>query len=93
MKTVRQEIIDTLHTRPMNVREISQTIGIPEKDVYFHLDHIRRSLKSEGRRLIIEPAVCRDCGYSFAKRERITPPGRCPKCRESHIRRPVYSVM
>jgi predicted Zn-ribbon and HTH transcriptional regulator len=36
--------------------------------------------------------VCLSCGYRFDDRRRATPPGRCPRCKQSHIQRPQYGV-
>ncbi len=92
MKTDRQNIIELIESMPMTAKEISQSAGIPEKEVYTHLEHIKRSIKSEGRKLIMEPARCLDCDYTFAKRDRLTPPGRCPICKGTHIQDPAYSI-
>jgi len=92
MKTRRQEIIELMESGALSAKEISQAAGIPEKEVYAHLEHIRRSLKYEGKKLAMEPARCLDCGYTFIKRNKLTPPGRCPICRSSHIMDPLYTV-
>jgi predicted Zn-ribbon and HTH transcriptional regulator len=87
-ETVRQAIIQFLGDGHRSVREISQAIHVAEKEVYGHLEHIRRS----GRHIAVTPAVCRKCGYVFAKRERLTPPGRCPLCRHEAISAPLFGL-
>ena len=32
------------------------------------------------------PAECLACGFAFRKRDRLTTPGRCPRCRAERIR-------
>jgi predicted Zn-ribbon and HTH transcriptional regulator len=76
----------------MNAIEISQEIGIKEKDVYEHLPHVARSVAVQGKNLVILPACCLDCGYVFRDRRRFTRPGRCPKCKGTHIERPAFEI-
>jgi predicted Zn-ribbon and HTH transcriptional regulator len=86
-------MIDLLLEGEMTDRDLSQALGIPEKDVYGHLDHIARSLGPRGGKLRILPARCMSCGYVFKERTRWSRPGRCPKCRDSHIERPAYVIV
>jgi predicted Zn-ribbon and HTH transcriptional regulator len=81
-----------LEEQQASARDISSALGLPEKAVYDHLEHLRRSLQSESRRLEMIPAACQDCGFVFAKRSRLTRPGRCPDCRSTHLNEPLYSI-
>jgi hypothetical protein len=90
--TIRRQIADLLAGEPLSAREISALVGIPEKMVYGHLDHLRRTLHPLGRRLQIVPAGCRKCGFVFAKRERLQRPGRCPACRQQSISEPLFAI-
>lgn len=92
MKTVRKQIIDLLNEDAMSAIEISQELGIREKEVYEHLPHIARSVEAQGKKLIIIPSRCLKCGYVFEDRKRFTRPGRCPRCRETLIQRPTYEI-
>lgn len=82
-----------LETGPMNAIDISQSVGIMEKEVYGHLEHIARSLVVHDRKLFIQPSRCLKCGFTFEKRTRFTRPGRCPRCRGTHIQRPAYEIL
>ena len=62
-----------------------ELVGIREKDVAGHLEHIRHSLQREGQKLRIVPAQCHGCGYRFTKRQRFKKPGRCPLCKGESI--------
>lgn len=90
--TVRRQIVQLLATEALGVRELSQELHRTEKEIYTHLDHIGRSLKATGRQLVIEPSVCLNCGFVFAARKRLQPPGHCPSCRKTRIRRPRYAI-
>ena len=90
--TLRRQIAELLAGEPLTARDLSALVGIPEKAVYGHLDHLRRTLHRLGRRLQVVPASCRKCGYVFAKRERLQRPGRCPACREQSISEPLFAI-
>jgi predicted Zn-ribbon and HTH transcriptional regulator len=66
METIRQQMIVLLTEREMSARELSQAIGIREKEVYEHLPHIARSVAVQKQKLIIQPAQCLGCGYQVA---------------------------
>ncbi len=92
METIRQRMIVLLGGEEMSARELSQAMGVREKEVYEHLAHIARSVTTKGKRLIIRPSECLVCGYIFQDRSRFTRPGRCPRCKKSHIQEPRYIV-
>jgi len=92
METIRQQIIALLIDKEMNARELSQTMGIREKEVYEHLPHIARSVAAQKKKLIIKPVQCLVCGYVFKDRKRFTRPGRCPRCKKSHLEEPKYRI-
>lgn len=91
-ETIRKEIIHLLGDYTLTAREISGEVGISERDVNGHLEHIHRSLHASGDELVSHPAECAECGFVFKKREKYTKPGRCPVCRGEQIRPPAFSV-
>ncbi len=91
-ETLRQAIMKHLEAGPCTTRDLSQLIGIREKEVIPHLEHIQKSLRASGRKLIVLPAQCLSCDYVFKNRKRLTKPSACPKCRKSQIDPPVFSL-
>ena len=91
-KTIRRQIIDLLNNDEMNARELSQSIGIREKEVYEHLPHVSRTVASRRKTLVILPSRCLTCGYVFKDRKRFSAPGRCPSCKNTHLQRPAYMI-
>jgi transcriptional regulator len=91
MLTLRKTIAEALENEPLDVREISQRFHLREKEVLDHLQHIARS--AHGKRLIVEPAACGKCGFSFKKRERLSTPSRCPVCRNEQILSPRFQIL
>jgi len=92
MPTPRQQMCSLLSEKEMGARELSQALALTEKEVYGHLSHIARSVASRRQRLIIDPAVCHACGFTFNQRKRLTPPSRCPRCKSERIKEPTYRI-
>ncbi len=92
MGTARQQIVAQLEDADMTARDLSQALGISEKEVIRHLAHIEKSLAAQGRRLTISPSLCLACGFRFIRRRRFTRPGRCPQCRRTRITDPAFTV-
>ena len=92
MRTIRQEIINLLSQHELDARELSQELGIREKEVHDHLAHVARSVKAEEKKLIVHPSRCLQCGFVFKDRKRLTRPSRCPKCKQSYLQSPRYSI-
>lgn len=76
----------------MDARDLSDALGLTEKEVNEHLAHVQRSLAASGAGLHVAPGRCLLCGYEFAHRRRLTRPGRCPQCRRSKIQGPTFRV-
>ncbi len=83
--TKRQEIINLLASEELTIRDLSQAVSLPEKEIAAHLSHIERSMLSQGKKLLLRPYRCITCNFVFESRTRMNKPGKCPKCRNSHI--------
>jgi predicted Zn-ribbon and HTH transcriptional regulator len=90
--TVRAALRQALRVGPRTARELSGAVGVPEKQVAAHLEHLARSLKAAGERLFVEPARCQDCGFAFRKRDRLSRPSRCPVCRGERLDAPRFAI-
>ncbi len=90
MPTLRKRIAEALEEESLDLREVSKLFGIQERDVLDHLKHIEKSIHP--KRLIEEPASCKQCGFSFKKRSRLSTPGRCPVCRSEQISPPRFKI-
>ena len=91
-ETTRSQIRTLLEEGPHTVKEISPAVHRSEKEVENHLEHLRKSLHSEGRQLDQIPAECRGCGFVFKKRDRLKAPSRCPVCKVEAISDPFFRV-
>ncbi len=91
-QTIRRQIGALLSVREMDVRDLSQELGIKEKEVAAHLAHVARSAAAGGRRFVVTPSRCELCGFVFTERRRLTRPGRCPRCRRSKVLSPTFRI-
>jgi predicted Zn-ribbon and HTH transcriptional regulator len=89
--TVRQAIRDVLLDDSLTALEISERVGVREREVTDHLEHLQRSLARGEGRLVVDPALCLQCGFAFRKRERLSRPGRCPRCGGGRIQPPRFA--
>jgi len=88
-ETVRQGIIRLMTGRELSAKDISASVGIREKEVAGHLEHVRKTFHE---RFVTKPPQCKRCGFVFSKRERLKKPGRCPACHSESISAPLYSI-
>lgn len=88
-ETIRKGIIAIIERDEHSAKDISAEIGIREKDVYDHLDHIR---KSRGKAFIVTPARCKKCNFIFEKREKLKKPSKCPICHNQTIKAPLFKI-
>ena len=93
-ETIRKSIISFLEGEgPLSAKEISGLVRISEKEVYAHLEHIKKSLhKRKDGAFVVTPARCRECGFEFKKRERLKKPSRCPVCKSELLDEPVFDI-
>jgi predicted Zn-ribbon and HTH transcriptional regulator len=93
MQTIRKQIISLLEKEEMSAKEISKAVSIREKEVYEHLEHVRRSLKNRKKKLVVNPFRCGLCDYVFKDRKRFARPGRCPQCKQGRIMAATYRII
>ena len=93
MGTIRQQMIALLKQGLMDHRELSQALGIREKEVADHLPHVAKSVAAQGMTWQVTPAYCESCRYTFKDRKRLTRPGKCPRCRTPRIQGPWFQII
>jgi predicted Zn-ribbon and HTH transcriptional regulator len=90
--TPRAAIREALLGKALTAHQISERAGVREKDVAEHLEHLERSVRRDGERLIVEPATCLACDFVFKAREKLSTPGSCPKCRSERVAPPAFRI-
>jgi transcriptional regulator len=90
--TVRERLREALLEGPASARDLSRALHVSEAEVHDHLPHVERSLRPRGERLVTCPSQCLACGFEFARRERFTRPGRCPRCHSRRLSLPRFRI-
>ena len=89
--TIRESLLEVLREEPCTARDLSRRVGIPERDVKGHLEHLERSLRRRSETLVVEPARCLACDFT-PTRHPYSRPARCPRCRGRRLTLPRFHV-
>jgi transcriptional regulator len=84
----RKHLLEALEPTPRSLSDLAAQFGVSRKDVEDALPHLVRSARAAGRRLLVVPARCRDCGFTFDE-SRLSRPSRCPQCRSTSLHEPL----
>jgi predicted Zn-ribbon and HTH transcriptional regulator len=80
----RKELIALLSTQPRSVSWLARELGLTRGDVEDDLRHAIRSARAAGHHVIVEPAKCRSCGFTFGD-DKLSKPSKCPACRGTRL--------
>lgn len=89
--TVRESILEALRGESCTARDLSRRVGIPERDVKGHLEHLERSLRRREESLVVETARCLECDFA-PTRHPYSRPAHCPRCRSKRLSLPRFRV-
>jgi predicted Zn-ribbon and HTH transcriptional regulator len=90
--TIRKYITSLIKEHTMSAKEMATILKISEREVYDHLEHVRKTLHQAGGHLEVEPAKCEKCGFVFHKREKLSKPGKCPLCHSQLVLPPLFRI-
>lgn len=86
MKTRREKIIDLLNeSEGKTIQELADLTQSTVKTVADDLDSVRKTIKSDNKRIEAQPASCLGCDFVFLGRVRISDPHKCPECHSERI--------
>lgn len=89
--TLRKDLLAYLSHEPRSASRLARELRLPRADIEDALRHMIRSARAAGHRIVVVPARCRVCGFTFGE-DKLTKPGKCPECRESRIFEPQIRV-
>jgi predicted Zn-ribbon and HTH transcriptional regulator len=88
-QTLRQRLAELLARQWYTVADLARDTDQPVSTVADHLPHVRQSHRDDFK---IDPPRCRQCGFEFSDRDRLSRPSRCPECREERISAPRFHI-
>jgi predicted Zn-ribbon and HTH transcriptional regulator len=80
----RRDLLTLLTNEPRSVSSLARDLGLSRRDVEDDLRHLIRSARACGHAIVIEPARCRSCGFTFGE-DKLVKPGKCPACRGTRL--------
>ena len=87
----RKQLLDVLAAEPRTASSLARELGLHRRDVEDDLRHLVRSARAAGHRVIVEPARCKSCGFTFGE-EKLSKPGKCPQCRSTWLFEPLLRI-
>ena len=90
-RTRREEIVVLLEEGRWDLEDLRRELEIPVAVLREDLTHVQRSLRGVGRRLVVEPAHCSDCGFRLSTTS-FHRPGRCPRCKGHRLEGPWLTL-
>ena len=81
-----------LTAEPRSVSWLARELGLRRGDVEEDVRHALRSARAAGHTIVVTPARCRACGFTFGE-DKLTKPGKCPACRGTRLLEPQISIM
>jgi hypothetical protein len=81
--TLRKTLLEML-AEPRTASSLARELGRPRGGIDEDLRHLIRSAKAAGHAVVVEPARCKACGFTFSG-DKLDKPGKCPACRASRI--------
>lgn len=89
--TVRKDLVTLLCHQPRSVSAIARGLGLKRGDVEEDVRHAIRSAEAAGYRIVVIPARCRACGFTFDE-GKLSKPGKCPACRGTRLYEPQIAI-
>jgi len=77
---------------PLSLAELSEQLGVSQKELPAALDKLRRTLERAGQRLRMQPSCCLACQLELSERTRAKRPSRCPRCASERLTHPRFWI-
>jgi transcriptional regulator len=89
--TRRKALHDLLVAEPRTASSVARDLQLRRGEIEAELRHMIRSARAAGHRIVVEPARCKACGFTFGE-EKLTKPGKCPACRGTWLFEPLLRI-
>lgn len=89
--TLRKDLVALLTAEPRSVSSLARDLGLRRGDVEEDLRHALRSARTAGHSIVVIPARCKACGFTFDE-DKLTKPGKCPSCRGTRLFEPQIRI-
>ncbi len=86
-----EDVIELLEREALTAREICYKLGLEperEKEIYALMDKIAKIVRRKGKRLMMIPPRCKNCGFEFSKYKAT----KCPRCKGERIEPARFTI-
>ena len=87
----RRHLIALLSHEPRSVSSLARELGMRKGDMEEDLRHLIRSARTAGNDVVVLPARCKSCDFTFGE-DKLTKPGRCPVCKGTRLYEPLLRI-
>jgi transcriptional regulator len=87
----RRKALQELLAEPRTASALARALQLKRGEIEDELRHMIRSARAAGHAIVVEPARCKACGFTFGD-DRLTKPGKCPACRSTWLFEPLLRV-
>lgn len=83
-RTRRERMTEELERCDKSIEELARMFECTGRDVVKDMEHIQRSLRPRGKRMLMLQPLCRSCGERI-KAAKIKDIKKCPLCKSNYI--------
>jgi transcriptional regulator len=87
----RRRALQDLLAEPRTASSLARELKLGRGEIEDELRHMIRSAVAAGHTILVEPARCKACGFTFGQ-DKLTKPGKCPECRSTWLFEPLLRV-
>ena len=87
----RKDLLALLSDQPRSASSLARQLGLKRTDIEDDLGHAIRSARASGDHVVVIPARCRSCGFTFDERK-LSKPSKCPVCRGTRLFEPQIRI-
>ncbi|MEK6964490.1 MAG: transcriptional regulator [Nanoarchaeota archaeon] len=91
--TRRQEMMEMLLQHEISAQEFCYMYKTEMWKVLEELDHIKRIVPHHKKRLVMNPPICKACGFIFKEHSKVKNPSKCPNCHHERIQAPAFKII
>jgi len=89
--SVRRDLVGLLMAGPRTPSSLARELGFRRNDMEEELRHVIRSTRAAGHAVLVEPARCKACGFTFDG-NKLTKPSKCPACKGTRLFEPLLRI-
>ena len=83
--------MEILRAESLSLNDLADMFEVDIKEILEDISHIEKSIRPK-EKLIMTPAQCQKCKFTFKDRRKFKKPSKCPQCKGMRIREPEFLI-